>query len=636
LEDIRTLKEYIRTGSEQAFSEIVKCHMKLVYSTCLREVGDPSLAEDAAQVVFVILAQKSRSLVRYNSLAGWLFLTSRLTARSMLRKEIRRNRAEAKAAACIEPNPDWFTHERPVNDALTSLKPTDRQAVLLRYFDGLSFEEIAQTLAVSESVAQKRVVRAVDKMRRHLTAQGVATSAILVALLTQESAKAAPAKCVEAVLRNHMLAHAHVGAIAPTPIHGAANSILHGILVRRIAATVAMAVIILALAFRLQGTPPVRIHFGAGNSSQLSPQEPARVVPSSIDIGAPLVGHTENIQVSDYSPHARIKNGILTLTVAAEHESMPTATQKQTRPDDLVFNPQPFEGNVPSAAAFSISPPPLAASVPDQKPTPTAHREVTIWKGDIRKQPARFTVDEQIDGISLIAPDGKRIWREDYLPAKVFPATDDRGKRGAAISNYRETKLAELKLAAAKRIAALRDQSGKGPHADLRAQEQTIRDQTVLQTAAVESMAGHSWEALMSGPLTMSITVSIDPGTMEVRDSKDRRLSLATADIGCLRYDIVRGSPPKLPKSETITPILPEFIPSLLNGELHVTYRSHDGTFVVGAVIKATMGKLSRSFTDELGSPAVGIRDSNQPEDNDILSKIKNLARRVPLGLRHS
>ena len=80
--DADLLRQHVRHGSQAAFAALVRRYGGLVRATCLREVDDPHLAEDAAQVVFLLLARKAPSLLRVDSLAGWLFRASRFTARN--------------------------------------------------------------------------------------------------------------------------------------------------------------------------------------------------------------------------------------------------------------------------------------------------------------------------------------------------------------------------------------------------------------------------------------------------------------------------------------------------------------------------------------------------------------------------
>ena len=57
-EDGRLLRQYREQGSQAAFARLAARHLGLVYATCLRETGDAAQAEDAAQVVFLLLARR--------------------------------------------------------------------------------------------------------------------------------------------------------------------------------------------------------------------------------------------------------------------------------------------------------------------------------------------------------------------------------------------------------------------------------------------------------------------------------------------------------------------------------------------------------------------------------------------------
>ena len=78
------IRQYIETGSEEAFGQLVERHIALVYSTCLRDLGIPELAEEATQCVFVQLARNARTFRPNVRLASWLFDTSRSTCRNEL------------------------------------------------------------------------------------------------------------------------------------------------------------------------------------------------------------------------------------------------------------------------------------------------------------------------------------------------------------------------------------------------------------------------------------------------------------------------------------------------------------------------------------------------------------------------
>ena len=198
--DVFLMRQYVRHGSQAAFGALVRRYGGLVHATCLREVDDPALAEDAAQVVFLLLARRAPSLLRLDSLAGWLFRAARFCARNALRQERRRKVHEQEVMADMTrahlngpPLPSWDYLEPLLNAALAALRPQEQEVVLLRYLEGASWRETAARLGLAEDAAQKRGTRAVDKMRRFVNTQGLMLSlAALMALLSEEAARAAP------------------------------------------------------------------------------------------------------------------------------------------------------------------------------------------------------------------------------------------------------------------------------------------------------------------------------------------------------------------------------------------------------------------------------------------------------------
>ena len=89
MRDRELLIEDVRTGSSEAFTELVRRHAPMVYSTCLRMLSDSHAAEDAAQAAFLVLARKARRLPKRVNLSGWLFMTARTSALQMRRAAAR-------------------------------------------------------------------------------------------------------------------------------------------------------------------------------------------------------------------------------------------------------------------------------------------------------------------------------------------------------------------------------------------------------------------------------------------------------------------------------------------------------------------------------------------------------------------
>ena len=200
-DDAELLRRYAEQRSEAAFAELVRQHLNLVYSTALRLTrGDTHRAEDIAQVVFTDLARKAAALSHRPMLAGWLYTSTHYATAKILRTEQRRQTREQEAQVMHEllsnaaPEADW-DRLRPVLDAaMRELNERDREAVLLRFFEGRGFAEVGAKLNLTENAARMRVDRALDKLRVRLSEHGVtSTAAALAIALASQAVMAAPA-----------------------------------------------------------------------------------------------------------------------------------------------------------------------------------------------------------------------------------------------------------------------------------------------------------------------------------------------------------------------------------------------------------------------------------------------------------
>src|SRR5688572_7841136 len=164
-DDPTLLRRYAQNFSEEAFAELVRRYLNLVYFAALRQTGGrQALAEEVAQTVFTDLSRKARSLVGRPVLSGWLYTSTRFAARKVLRAEARRRAREQEAYAMQviavqnhEARVDWERLRPAIDDALHTLEETDREAVLLRFFEGRAFAEIGAALRITDEAARKRV-----------------------------------------------------------------------------------------------------------------------------------------------------------------------------------------------------------------------------------------------------------------------------------------------------------------------------------------------------------------------------------------------------------------------------------------------------------------------------------------------
>lgn len=226
LEDSLLLRQYIESGSDEAFAALVKHHVNLVYSVALRHVDHPHQAEEITQSVFIILAKKARELRYEKALSSWLFQTTRLTAISFMRSEMRRHFREHEAytqSILNESEGGVWDQIAPVLDAVVgALGEVDRRAIVLRFYEGRSVREVGVALDVSEDAAEKRVVRALEKIRRSLSKRGVSsTTAMLAGAILGNSVQAAPPALAKSVTAAAIAKGAAASSSSLTLIKGA-------------------------------------------------------------------------------------------------------------------------------------------------------------------------------------------------------------------------------------------------------------------------------------------------------------------------------------------------------------------------------------------------------------------------------
>ena len=213
LADTELLRQYIEQDSEAAFATLVTRHINLVYSVALRTTGHRAAAEEITQVVFIILARKARALRKETILSGWLYQTARLAAANFQRGEIRRVGREQEAymqSLSSETNRShpgagevgaWRQVEPLLDDAMGQLNQKERNAIVLRFFEGKSYHDVGAAFGGSENAAKKRVIHGLEKLRKIFAKQGVtSTTAIIAGVISANSLQAAPAALTKSVM----------------------------------------------------------------------------------------------------------------------------------------------------------------------------------------------------------------------------------------------------------------------------------------------------------------------------------------------------------------------------------------------------------------------------------------------------
>jgi RNA polymerase sigma factor (sigma-70 family) len=317
--DIDLLRHYANDHSNEAFSELVRRHIDLVYSSALRRVGmDAHLAEDVTQDVFAELARRSAALLGRTSLEGWLYTTSRFKAIDVVRQSVRRRLREtlmmnANQAADTE-RPEWERLRPLIDEALDSLSKADGEILVLRYFKNRSFVDLAHSLSLSEDAARMRSARALERLRAALAKRGIrSTAEALGAVLSNNAIAGAPlglsAKVAE---RAVALAKGSTSATA-TALH-----FMNGMKVAAGVATLALLLASVATAVH-----EVRAHRAAA-------EELAKVERENAAATARLRKDTEDLK-SELEDEARIKSAVETTLAAIDRaKAMRTGANDKT------------------------------------------------------------------------------------------------------------------------------------------------------------------------------------------------------------------------------------------------------------------------------------------------------------------
>ncbi|HEX2445406.1 MAG TPA: sigma-70 family RNA polymerase sigma factor [Vicinamibacterales bacterium] len=165
---------HARAGAEPAFREIVRRYERPVMSLLARMVNDPALAEDLAQETFLKAYRRLNTFDTERRFSSWLFRIAHNTAIDALR---RRGPVEIEPdqEPAVPPPPDPVEAAdlgRALDAALGKLRPDHRMAILLRYQQGFSYEEIGDAMGIPEGTAKTFVHRARKLMAAALEKAG--------------------------------------------------------------------------------------------------------------------------------------------------------------------------------------------------------------------------------------------------------------------------------------------------------------------------------------------------------------------------------------------------------------------------------------------------------------------------------
>ena len=185
--------------SELAFAVLLERHGPMVRRVCRRVLGDPSAADDAFQATFLVLARKADSVRDRASLAAWLHgvalrVAARLRDRETRRRKHERTRAE-RASFEVRVAP-WDDTGLVIHEELARLPERLRNAAVLCYLEGNSYEEAARQLGCPTLTIKSRLVESRRRLRRRLERRGLAPAVAALAAGAELSSQASATTAV--------------------------------------------------------------------------------------------------------------------------------------------------------------------------------------------------------------------------------------------------------------------------------------------------------------------------------------------------------------------------------------------------------------------------------------------------------
>jgi RNA polymerase sigma factor (sigma-70 family) len=211
--DSDLLRRFIDAADQDAFAELVRRHGPVVLDVCRCVLGNHADAEDAFQATFLVLARRAGSIRRAGSLAAWLHGVAYRIARKAQTRAAKRREHEAKAPArepSAHDNLSWAEVRLAVHEALAALSAIYREPLVLCYLGGLTQDQAASALKLSDSALKKRLERGREKLRAALTRRGLGPAALLAALATPAAVCAVPQSLADAA------GNLSAGTVAPS------------------------------------------------------------------------------------------------------------------------------------------------------------------------------------------------------------------------------------------------------------------------------------------------------------------------------------------------------------------------------------------------------------------------------------
>ncbi len=157
-------------GDLESFGELCREYYASMVAVGYSVLGEHQLAEDAAQESFARALVGLRNLKNKKRFAPWMAAICKNVAKDMLAEKARRINSSDFTQVGKAEDPDG--DDRLIHQVVEQLPESAKELVVLRYYDGLSYEQIGSVLGISKASINGRLTRAKRKMAKYLRRNG--------------------------------------------------------------------------------------------------------------------------------------------------------------------------------------------------------------------------------------------------------------------------------------------------------------------------------------------------------------------------------------------------------------------------------------------------------------------------------
>jgi RNA polymerase sigma factor (sigma-70 family) len=257
LPDALLLERFVSHRDEEAFEVLLWRHGGMVLSLCRRLLRSEQDVEDAFQAVFLALVRKAASIVRRESLAGWLYRVAYRVALEARGNVARQPAGKPGCEPSVAPSDEliWRDLAPVLDEELHRLPEKHRLAVVLCYLEGRTVDEAARALGCPRGTVGTWLARARERLREQLQQRGVTlTSVVMAAVLAQQAGAAhLPIALVTQTGRVAGLLMAGQAAAMAAPVAALLEGVLRAMFLGKVKIVAAAAAVVFVVGLGLCG-----------------------------------------------------------------------------------------------------------------------------------------------------------------------------------------------------------------------------------------------------------------------------------------------------------------------------------------------------------------------------------------------